>query len=53
MYNWYSTNKLSCFFIEQNEIITNYLKITKNKDYDETKPYNSDLLDHHLDIAND
>ena len=31
--------------VEQNEIIINYLKITKNKDYDETKkPYNSDFI---------
>jgi hypothetical protein len=31
--------------VEQNEIISNYLKITKNKDYDETKkPYNSDFI---------
>ena len=31
--------------LEQNQIITNYLKITKNKDYDETKkPNNSDFI---------
>ena len=31
--------------IEQNQIITNYLKIIKNKDYDETKKiYNTDFI---------
>tara|TARA_Y100000741_G_scaffold63502_1_gene45280 strand:- start:3206 stop:6847 length:3642 start_codon:yes stop_codon:yes gene_type:complete len=31
--------------LEQKQIITNYLKITKDKDFDETKkPYNSDFI---------